>query len=55
MRLSSASGPSNNFLAGVTDPAQANNWGLRITEMMWGTLESARTGRKYAMTTTLDY
>lgn len=37
------------------EPIPNVEWGLHITEMMWGTLESARTGCKYAMTTTLDY
>ena len=31
------------------------DWGLHITEMMCGTVESARTGKRYEMTTTLDY
>ncbi|MEZ4736274.1 MAG: hypothetical protein R3E79_55015 [Caldilineaceae bacterium] len=37
------------------EPIPNVDWGLHITEMMWGTLESARTGQKYTMTTTLDY
>jgi hypothetical protein len=30
-------------------------WGLHITEMMVGALESSQTGQRYEMTTTLDY
>ncbi len=30
------------------------DWGLHITEMMTGALESSRTGQKYRMTTTLE-
>lgn len=37
------------------EPIPNVDWGLHITEMMWGTLESARTGQKYTMTTTLNY
>jgi predicted dehydrogenase len=37
------------------DPIPNVEWGLHITEMMVGTLESARTGQKYTLTTTLDY
>lgn len=37
------------------EPLVNVEWGLHITEMMVGTLESSRTGQKYAMTTTLDY
>lgn len=37
------------------EPIPNVDWGLHITEMMVGTLESARTGHKYEMTTTLDY
>ena len=37
------------------EPLVNVDWGLHITEMMVGTLESSQTGRKYAMTTTLDY
>lgn len=37
------------------EPLVNVDWGLHITEMMVGTLESSRTGQKYLMTTTLDY
>ena len=37
------------------EPIPNVDWGLHITEMMAGTLESARTGQRYTMTTTLDY
>jgi predicted dehydrogenase len=37
------------------EPIPNVDWGLHITEMMCGTLESARSGQKYVMTTTLDY
>jgi predicted dehydrogenase len=37
------------------DPVVGVDWGLHITEMMAGALESAKTGCAYAMTTTLDY
>ncbi len=37
------------------DPIPNVEWGLHITEMMVGTLESSRTGCKYVMTTTLEY
>jgi predicted dehydrogenase len=37
------------------EPIPNVEWGLHITEMMAGTLESSRTGRKYEMTTTLDH
>jgi predicted dehydrogenase len=37
------------------EPIPNVDWGLHITEMMVGTLESAKSGRKYEMTTTLDY
>lgn len=37
------------------EPIPNVDWGLHITEMMCGTLESSRTGCKYEMTTTLDY
>jgi predicted dehydrogenase len=37
------------------DPVVNVDWGLHITEMMCGTVESARTGKRYDMTTTLDY
>lgn len=37
------------------EPVVGLEWGLHITEMMAGALESSRTGRKYEMTTSLDY
>lgn len=37
------------------DPLVNVEWGLHITEMMSGALESSRTGQRYEMTTTLDY
>jgi hypothetical protein len=37
------------------DPVVNVDWGLHITEMMVGALESSRTGARYEMTTTLDY
>lgn len=37
------------------EPLVNVEWGLHITEMMVGTLKSSQTGRKYEMTTTLDY
>lgn len=37
------------------DPVVNVDWGLHITEMMYGALESSRTGMKYEMTTILDY
>jgi predicted dehydrogenase len=37
------------------DPVVNVDWGLHITEMMVGALESSRTGNLYEMTTTLDY
>lgn len=37
------------------EPLVNVDWGLHITEMMWGALESSRTGQVYQMTTTLDY
>ena len=37
------------------EPIPNVDWGLHITEMMVGTLESARTGCKYEMMTTLEY
>lgn len=37
------------------EPIVNVDWGLHITEMMWGALESSRTGQLYQMTTTLDY
>ncbi len=37
------------------EPLVNVDWGLHITEMMVGTMESSRTGQKYTMTTTLDY
>ena len=37
------------------EPLVNVDWGLHITEMMAGAIESSETGRKYEMTTTLDY
>lgn len=37
------------------EPLVNIDWGLHITEMMWGALESSRKGQIYQMTTTLDY
>lgn len=37
------------------EPIVGIDWGLHITEMMAGAIESSRTGRRYDMTTTLDY
>jgi len=37
------------------EPVPNVDWGLHITEMMVGAAESARTGQRYEMTTTLDY
>jgi predicted dehydrogenase len=37
------------------DPLVNVEWGLHITEMMAGAVESYTTGRRYDMTTTLDY
>jgi len=37
------------------DPVVNVEWGLHITEMMAGAMESSRTGRRYEMTTTLDW
>jgi len=37
------------------EPLVNIDWGLHITEMMAGALESARTGTRYMMTTTLEY
>lgn len=37
------------------EPLVNVDWGLHITEMMVGTVESLQTGQKYEMTTTLDY
>lgn len=37
------------------EPVANVDWGLHITEMMYGALESSRTGELYRMTTTLDY
>jgi hypothetical protein len=31
------------------------DWGVHITEMMYGAMVSSRTGRRYDMTTTLDW
>ncbi len=38
-----------------TEPVMNVEWGLHITEMMTGVMESARTGRKYEMTTSVDW
>jgi hypothetical protein len=35
------------------EPVVGLDWGLHLTEMMYGTEESARTGARYEMTTTL--
>lgn len=35
------------------DPLLNVEWGRHITEMMWGAIESARTGRRYDLTTSL--
>ncbi len=40
------------ILAG-REPVVGLEWGLHITEMMWGALESSRTGQRYTMTTVL--
>jgi hypothetical protein len=37
------------------DPVVNVDWGMHITEMMYGALESSRTGKRYEMSTTLDY
>lgn len=37
------------------EPIVNVDWGLHITEMMAGAIESSETGKKYEMTTTLDY
>jgi hypothetical protein len=37
------------------EPIVNVDWGLHITEMMAGALESSKTGALYRMTTTLDY
>lgn len=37
------------------EPLVNVDWGLHITEMMAGALESSQTGQLYTMTTTLDY
>jgi predicted dehydrogenase len=37
------------------DPLVNVEWGRHITEMMWGAIESSRTGRRYDMTTTLPW
>ena len=37
------------------EPLVNVDWGLHITEMMAGAVESFTTGRRYEMTTTLDY
>lgn len=36
------------------DPLVNVEWGRHITEMMWGAMESSRTGRRYDMTTTVN-
>ena len=36
------------------DPVVGVDWGIHITEMMAGTIESSETGRRYMMTTHLD-
>lgn len=36
------------------EPIIGLDWGLHITEMMWGTLVSSRTGQRYQMTTSLE-
>jgi predicted dehydrogenase len=36
-------------------PIPGIDWGMHITEMMYGALESSRTGVKYEMTTSIDY
>ena len=36
------------------EPLVNVDWGLHITEMMVGTVESSRTGRRYKMQTTLE-
>jgi len=37
------------------EPIVGIDWGLHITEMMAGAIESSRTGKRYDMATTLDY
>lgn len=37
------------------EPLVNVDWGLHITEMMVGTLESSQSGQKYMMTTTVDF
>ena len=37
------------------EPLVNVDWGLHITEMMYGTLKSSETGEVYQMTTSLDY
>jgi predicted dehydrogenase len=37
------------------EPVPNVDWGAHVTEMMYGAMESARTGRRYDMTTTLDW
>jgi predicted dehydrogenase len=37
------------------EPIVNVDWGLHITEMMAGAAESVTTGRRYEMTTKLDY
>ncbi len=38
-----------------TEPVPNIDWGLHVTEMMCGALQSSRTGQLYTMTTTLNY
>jgi predicted dehydrogenase len=37
------------------EPLVNVDWGIHITEMMAGAIESSQTGKRYDMTTTLDY
>lgn len=37
------------------EPIVNIDWGLHITEMMWGAVVSSKTGQRYEMTTTLDH
>ncbi len=49
---------SREFISSILDdrePVPGLEWGLHITEMMVGAVESNRTGGKYEMRTTLDY
>jgi predicted dehydrogenase len=48
---------SRHFVACILDgraPVVDVDWGMHITEMMAGALESSRTGKRYDMTTTLN-